>query len=443
MGSLWNRLIAFVCETALLLGFYRAVPCKQSSQIRKLSGLACMLMMITLYLSANGAGSYAVRTSWRLLCLIGFLQLYHGIGWQLAAYLACLGTVSLIACQNIMFIPTQLTYLINRGEIPVTNDPIVNLLLSALVKYLMYGSILAVVSTGLQMKEIRKPGMAQWSIMLVLVSSLTFIKQVLSAGSHNTSNDLTMTLFPILLQLVLLGFMVYFERYLHAQQMKNAMEIQSEINEHRMKSVEIHRAGEEELRRLHHDMKNHLLSLRSISGPDRDARIDQYIDGMLNNLADYDLILDTGNDLLNGLISEKMLIARTSGIDMQVMLDFHGITFISDMDLCTLFGNLLDNALEACARVPQPDARFITLRSERNAAYFKLTISNTCAAKVDLSSGLPRTTKHDWRHHGLGLGNAHHVLEQYGGSMSIDNSREGRFVLHVLIPWNHTQTQEK
>ena len=99
----------------------------------------------------------------------------------------------------------------------------------------------------------------------------------------------------------------------------------------------------------------------------------------------------------------------------------------------TLFGNALDNAIEATEQLPDPDDRMIFLRVERQGAFARIFLENTCAGTVELVDGLPTTSKDDDRFHGFGLKSIQMIVDRLGGNMVITPA-EGRFSLSILLP---------
>ena len=97
-------------------------------------------------------------------------------------------------------------------------------------------------------------------------------------------------------------------------------------------------------------------------------------------------------------------------------------------------GNVLDNAIEACIKLPSSSERFININGGLSANFLLIRVENSCADGVPFSNGLPHTKKADTFLHGFGLRNIQQVLNRYNGNLTIAAEEDGRFVSTMLIP---------
>jgi len=179
-----------------------------------------------------------------------------------------------------------------------------------------------------------------------------------------------------------------------------------------------------------HDLKHQIAALRDMpAGVERDRTIDELEQAVLI----YDSAVRTGNESLDTVLTEKGLICEGRGIDFTCMADGSALSHVGSVDLYTLFGNALDNAIEATEQVSDPDNRLVSLRVERRGTFVRISVENTCAHMAELVDGLPATTKDDPSYHGFGLKSIRMIVERLGGNMTIEQ-REGSFALHILLP---------
>ena len=99
-----------------------------------------------------------------------------------------------------------------------------------------------------------------------------------------------------------------------------------------------------------------------------------------------------------------------------VIADGALLGFIQALDLVTIIGNAMDNAIEACLRVP-PGQRFIQVRTVRQERFAVLSFSNSCDGQASAASDRLLTRKHDRENHGFGLANIRRAIQPYGGEM--------------------------
>lgn len=180
---------------------------------------------------------------------------------------------------------------------------------------------------------------------------------------------------------------------------------------------------EQKVRKLYHDMKNLMLA----------ARLSQNNSSLLNTvtqeLEEYGQYYESGNGILNVILKEKLNKAKELMIDMQVDVDFSAGSFLEDRDVVTIFGNALDNAIEACEKLPV-SRRIITVKTQQIRAMLSVMIENSMLEEnnPDLHS-----TKEDRFLHGFGLVNIKETAARYDGTCTTEIDA-GVFILRILIP---------
>lgn len=183
---------------------------------------------------------------------------------------------------------------------------------------------------------------------------------------------------------------------------------------------------EERIRAIYHDMKNHLLVLEEQAGTSESV---QTAEKLREQIAVYEDYLHTGNDILDIILKEKSCRAREMRIDFSASADLSGLESIEPLDLSTIFGNGLDNAIEASEKLPE-DQRVILLKAGRVQNFLSVIIENNCLENRNPRKG---TSKEDEFLHGFGLSNMKKTAEKYGGQC-IAGCKNGKFILKILIP---------
>ena len=107
---------------------------------------------------------------------------------------------------------------------------------------------------------------------------------------------------------------------------------------------------EERIRSIYHDMKNHLLMIEGSQSTDASRKIARQLRTQIANYEDY---IHTGNNFLDVIIKDKAEKMREKQIDFSAAIDFDGVDFIEPLDISTLFGNGIDNAIEASEKLPE------------------------------------------------------------------------------------------
>ena len=185
--------------------------------------------------------------------------------------------------------------------------------------------------------------------------------------------------------------------------------------------------NEERIRSIYHDLKNHLLILESnISTPETLTMAK----GLREQIADYENYIHTGNEFLDVIIRDKSHLAKEKNIDFNAIVHLDPDCFIEPLDISTVFGNAIDNAIEASEKIPE-DMRLVTVKADRIRDMLVITVENNTLTDAANSEN---TTKEDSFMHGFGIPNIKNAVEKYGGQCSIRTS-EGKFLLKILIPY--------
>lgn len=174
----------------------------------------------------------------------------------------------------------------------------------------------------------------------------------------------------------------------------------------------------------YHDLKKMLESMRG------KVPVSQ-LDKLEEKLDEYDLHIDSGNPVLDVLITEKLYICSQKNIRLTCSLGNTDFSGIEELDLYTIFQNILDNAIEAVVALPEKDERFIMLTASQRGNILTIHTENPCTEKVTFQNGLPQT-KGDPTQHGFGVKSILRTAEKYQGTVSA--RQNGRmFSLEVLL----------
>ena len=213
--------------------------------------------------------------------------------------------------------------------------------------------------------------------------------------------------------------------YLREQEQKDKMQI-VQLNQ-QFAYYQEKLKDEEKVRSVYHDMKNHLLVLqRQINSPETAEMIEK----LQSQVAMYEDYEHTGNDILDIILKEKSETAREKHIALSVTADLNGVDFIEPLDISTIFGNGLDNAIEASEKLPE-EQRAILVKAGKMQNFFSMLIENNCLQ--DIGNTKSRTTKQDDFLHGFGISNIQKAAEKYGGQLTT-KCESGKFVLKILLP---------
>ncbi len=179
-----------------------------------------------------------------------------------------------------------------------------------------------------------------------------------------------------------------------------------------------------------HDLKHQITVLRTMGA---NEQRDQFLQQIEDSVMIYDATVQTGNEILDVLLTEKSLICEREGITWTCVADGRQLSFLDPIDLYTLFGNALDNAIENVRKLPQVERRVISLTVFEKPGLSVIQLENYYDGELRFQDGLPVTSKADREDHGFGMRSIRSLAEKYGGSISIDGENS-IFLLSITLP---------
>lgn len=160
---------------------------------------------------------------------------------------------------------------------------------------------------------------------------------------------------------------------------------------------------------------------------------DSYRRNLSEALRNFDAAITTNNHVLNVILTEKSMFCTKNHIKLTCMADGADLDFIQTTDLYSMFGNLIDNAVEAVMKLTVPEQRLISLIVKRKGNLIYIHIENYFSGHLDFVDGLPRTTKDQAAYHGFGLKSVRLMAEKYGGNLSVGTA-DNIFYVNIMIP---------
>ena len=147
----------------------------------------------------------------------------------------------------------------------------------------------------------------------------------------------------------------------------------------------------------------------------------------------YDSNIKTNNDALDLILTEKSLLCQKKNINLKCFADCSKLNFITEADLYSLFGNMIDNAIEAVTKIEDVNKRSISLIVRNALSCTSIFISNYYQGKIILdNNGMPKTTKANNGYHGYGLKSIKLIVDKYDGDFKID-IKDSIFMIQILF----------
>ena len=184
------------------------------------------------------------------------------------------------------------------------------------------------------------------------------------------------------------------------------------------------------MRGWRHDYHNHMQSVKAYLAMDNLDEARAYLDRLEQDLDDINLLFNTGNINADAILNSKISLAIKKGIQVDYKATVPKELAVSDIDLCVVIGNLIDNAVEACEKV-EPEDQFIRLYIGILRRQLYLSVSNATSEVVRKFDEEYITTKRG--NHGHGLKRINNIVDKYDGYINRKNE-PGVFVTEIMLP---------
>ena len=180
----------------------------------------------------------------------------------------------------------------------------------------------------------------------------------------------------------------------------------------------------------YHDLKHQIAGLRAEM---TEEKREEWISRMEEELENFKPEMQTGNTVLDTLIAGKQLECRKVGIKLTCVADGALLDFIHVADLCSIFGNAMDNAIEATSFVHDEKKRLIHMSVSSQRNFVLIRFANYIEETPEINDNFPQTTKQDKQNHGFGIKSINYTVKKYKGHAQYE-LKENWFELSILLP---------
>lgn len=180
----------------------------------------------------------------------------------------------------------------------------------------------------------------------------------------------------------------------------------------------------------YHDLKHQIAILRSEQDPEKR---NEFLNKMEDEIKQYELQNKTGNKVLDTVLTSKSLYCDKHGITLTSVVDGSLLDFMDIMDICSIFGNALDNAIECELKISEKEKRLIHVTVSQQRNFLMIRVENYYEGELKAKEGIFATTKKEKQFHGYGLKSIRYTANKYDGAVDID-TKDHWFDLKILIP---------
>lgn len=197
-------------------------------------------------------------------------------------------------------------------------------------------------------------------------------------------------------------------------QTKLEYELMKEKEKYSKESMEIIKRSNEELREFKHDLKNYLLPLQEAMETMPQSEMAKVWEKINQKIEGVQTLIQTGNSYVDSMINTKITLARSEKVDVKCTI-LSKMEGIDDLEFCSVFGNLMDNAIEAERKVTEK--KEIIIFVEEKIGYLRLEIQNKIEKSVLNENSSLNTTKKDTSSHGIGHKSVKRTMQKVGGAL--------------------------
>ena len=230
----------------------------------------------------------------------------------------------------------------------------------------------------------------------------------------------------ILFIAVCITVLFLFRRTLYNMIDRRIERFQSELIEKQVREIQnMYR----QVRGWRHDYRNHINNMKIQLSEGNYDKLSDYLNELADDLDTVDTVIKTGNVMADAILNSKLNVAEKMNIKLNVKANVPENLPMSDVELCSMLGNILDNAVEACGTFPEEE-RFMRIYIGKLKGQLYLSVQNS-AGKVRKEKGSYLSTKEG--EHGYGLFRIDRIAKKYGGYVNRQNE-EGVFATEIMIP---------
>lgn len=267
------------------------------------------------------------------------------------------------------------------------------------------------------------------SILLIPTSSIVIMVILFEQGELSSS-----ALFVCIILLMLINITTFYlcDKIIVSAENKTKMLLTLQQNVYYEKQLELMKSSMVGIKILRHDLKNQLSAIQSIAKSGDIHSLNNHIETLIGTSELTKIFANSGNVNIDSILNFKIFEAEQSGIQTSLFLNIPDTVEMSSVDLCTILGNLIDNAVRATGKLDKENRKMsIALRYDKKRLI--ITISNTFNGVIIYEGDKIASSHENKPEHGLGLLSVKNTVERCEGVMDIEHTTD-TFTVTVIIP---------
>ncbi|MBR4342683.1 MAG: GHKL domain-containing protein [Lachnospiraceae bacterium] len=243
----------------------------------------------------------------------------------------------------------------------------------------------------------------------------------------------------IMIPLLILGVPLFIIAMVSRRFAVEKTELQEKYIDNELEYINQYKRNQSETRAFRHDIVNNLSLLSMLMENGKTDEAKEHLESLLGNIKALSPKYNTGDEMLDCIVTMKASVMEEKGIAFTMDGVADGGLNMKPVDICSLFSNALDNAIDACIKIPQDKERKVLFEIKRTGTFFNIRIENSITDSV---KGLTErlfeewdrfTTKENKNLHGYGSRNMKQIVSNYDGMIKAEIA-DLRFILTIMIP---------
>ena len=264
----------------------------------------------------------------------------------------------------------------------------------------------------------------------VIIFTMSNIGFIISNSNFTLVDSFYIFLFRSLVNLCGIFLLYIQENQRYETYLRNELSAINNVFQSQYEQYQAYQESHAIIDRKFHDLKHQIYLIEMETNSEKKQ---EYFSSLREDIKKYEFSIKTGNPVIDTILTRKNIYCIQNQITLTCIADGSLLDFLNVMDICSLLGNALDNAIESTLKISDPEKRLINLRITKKAEFVLFSIENYTEISPEFENGLPKTTKTNKDKHGYGLKSLSYLAEKYEGNMTI-NYQNNWFKLNVLLP---------
>lgn len=266
-------------------------------------------------------------------------------------------------------------------------------------------------------------------IIIIPVLYFSFTIYMLNNASFNDKEKLVMFFVIVVINILMI---VFYNEFI--KQYKIALNKKAMVEQYNSIKNQVSTMAEtnEKMRRIRHDMRNHMIVMEQMLDDKNYDRLKLYMQKLADIAHENEQKIDTGNIELDAILNNKINEAQDSNIKTETDITIPAGIIKDGYDIAVILGNILDNAIRASLECDEKE-RSININIKYNRGVMSILVMNAYANNINVTKNvLPVTTKDDSFEHGIGLANVRNTVEKYHGELIIKTENK-KFIADIIL----------